>query len=98
VDAAFGLGQQTVVDLNVRRSRELSTEKFEITNPDWKKLFSSSKQSKLLEEIRQELSPNNTEIVAELYKLLLYPPGSFFSDHTDTQRGNVFKLILIPMP
>ncbi len=87
-DAPFGMGELTVVDLNVRRCREITTDKFEITNPDWKNLFSSSRTSKLMEEIRVELSPNNTEIVAELYKLLFYPTGSFFTDHVDTQRGN----------
>jgi hypothetical protein len=78
-----------VLDLNVRKCREITPDRFEITSLEWRTLFSNSRQSKLLEEIRQELSPNNTEIVAELYKLLFYPPGSFFTDHTDTQRGTI---------
>eukprot|EP00029_Vermamoeba_vermiformis_P009784 TRINITY_DN5001_c0_g1_i1.p1 TRINITY_DN5001_c0_g1~~TRINITY_DN5001_c0_g1_i1.p1 ORF type:complete len:646 (-),score=175.14 TRINITY_DN5001_c0_g1_i1:57-1973(-) len=98
-DAPFGRGEQTVVDLNVRRCREITTERFEVTNPMWRNMFSSSRNSKLLEEIRVELSPNNTEIVAELYKLLFYPPGSFFTDHVDTQRDPLmFGTLVVDLP
>jgi hypothetical protein len=98
-DAPFGLGEQTVLDLNVRKCREITPDRFEITSPEWRTLLSNSRQSKLLEEIRQELSPNNTEIVAELYKLLFYPPGSFFTDHTDTQRDpHMFGTLVVDLP
>jgi hypothetical protein len=97
--APFGKGSETVIDKSVRNCRQISPEGFKILNNDWTKLFSTSKQSKILEEIRKILSPNNTEITAELYKFLYYPEGSFFKPHVDTQRDpNMFATLVVQLP
>ncbi len=73
----------------------MNPQQFTIANKEWHTLFSTSAQSELLERIRQELSPNNSEITAELYKFLYYPTGSFFKPHVDTQRGIINYTLLI---
>jgi hypothetical protein len=87
-DAPFGKGTETVMDKTVRNCRHFDASKQEFTIPsaEWNKLFSNSQESELLEDIREKLASNSTVIEAQLYKLLVYPPGGFFKPHVDTQR------------
>jgi hypothetical protein len=40
--------------------------------------------------------PTNSQITAELYKMVIYPPGGFFRPHRDTQRvENMFGTLVV---
>ena len=72
--APFGGGEETVVDLSVRKTWQLDPSKFEILNPEWK-----SGLVDLAAEIKTELGcDENSVIVCQLVKLLLYEARGVF--------------------
>ena len=72
--APFGRGEETIVDINVRRTWQLSPTEFSINNVEWQKQL-----QELLDRVKADLGcdPNMT-VTCELYKLLFYEPGGFF--------------------
>ena len=72
--APFGRRDQTIVDLNVRRTWQLDPTQFRIGNPKW-----GASMKQLLSRIQVDLGCDVAqEVSCELYKLLLYEPGGFF--------------------
>ena len=72
--APFGRGEETIVDINVRRTWQLSPTQFSINNKEWKKQLQA-----LLAKVKADLGcDSNMNVTCELYKLLLYEPGGFF--------------------
>ena len=72
--APFGRKEQTIVDLNVRRTWQLDPSHFTISNPTWEDCING-----LLPRVKEGLGCDATQgVTCELYKLLLYEPGGFF--------------------
>ncbi len=62
------------MDTSVRRTWQLSPTQFTINNTQWTELLET-----LLKKVKDELGCDpNMMVTGELYKLLLYEPGSFF--------------------
>ncbi|KAI0201670.1 hypothetical protein F4808DRAFT_469332 [Astrocystis sublimbata] len=80
--APFGKGNETVVDLEVRRTWELSLhDNVRILNPAW-----SSFMQTLIHELCEDKLGIVGSIEAHAHKLLLYEEGSFFKAHKDSQK------------
>ena len=78
--APFGRGQETIVDTTVRNTWELDPSQFTITNPQW-----SSQLENLAAVVKKELGCDpKLSVKCELYKFLLYEPGSFFKVNVHT--------------
>lgn len=72
--APFGKGEETIVDTSVRCTWQLNPAQFSINNPQWRVQL-----QELVNHVAVELGCNTKmKITYELYKLLLYEPGSFF--------------------
>lgn len=92
--APFGLKEQTIVDTEVRNVWQLSPSAFQLQNPDW-----ATAINKLCEQISQQLGLGEVAIESELYKLLLYGKGCFFTSHRDTEKmDNMFATLVISLP
>ncbi|KAI0334263.1 hypothetical protein GY45DRAFT_1334446 [Cubamyces sp. BRFM 1775] len=94
--ATFGLDQQDVYDETYRKAGKLDHTDFALVN------FSPDAAG-LLDEVRNELLIEGLEqserIRAELYKLNVYGPGSFFKAHVDTPRSELmFGSLVIVFP
>ncbi|EJD46053.1 hypothetical protein AURDEDRAFT_103079, partial [Auricularia subglabra TFB-10046 SS5] len=92
--ATFGMNQEDVLDESYRKAGKLDNKDFAI-NIDLAR-------SGLLQAVHDalfswEASPRN--IQAELYKLNVYGPGSFFKAHKDTPRGeDMFGSLVLNFP
>lgn len=71
--AAFGKGERTVVDKEVRDTWELEPEKIQFNNPAWDRWFKKSVLTKVCADLGVPTDPMPR---AELYKMLLYETGS----------------------
>lgn len=92
--AAFGIGNQTVYDNNVRKTSEIEASKLEFTNKDWEKFI-----DKALENIKEGLGLEDYTITANLYKLLIYKTGDFFLPHKDTEKEKgMFGTMIVGLP
>lgn len=78
--APFGQGSETVVDESVRKTFELNRDQFTILDSGFPRVIFNCVQGavNLL-----GIMPNQGEIRAELYKLLLYEKGAHFRPHTE---------------
>ncbi len=92
--APYGKGTQTLVDTDVRRAWELDPEQFHLTNPKWDDLVTS-----LTDDIKQQLGLEKHQLVAQLYKLLLYEQDSFFLPHRDGEKlDRMVATLVIGLP
>ncbi|KAI1308254.1 hypothetical protein F5Y03DRAFT_350483 [Xylaria venustula] len=78
--APFGRGDQTVVDVTVRRTWELSFDDFRLTNPAWPSFLDT-----VLQEACDKMGIIGS-VDAQPHKLLLYERDSFFRPHKDSQK------------
>lgn len=94
--APFGRKEATVYDDDVRKTWQLPPSKFKIANPAWE----SQMLAPVLREVKAGLSCGASDDVrAELYKLLLYDPGSHFKPHRDTEKApGMFATLVIVLP
>lgn len=91
--APFGQGSKTIVDRSVRNCRQIDPSKVTLS-PSWTAAVVS-----LASTMAVKLGVQNHEIVANLYKLVLYPPGGFFATHRDTEReSGMFSSLLVQLP
>ncbi|TKA79700.1 hypothetical protein B0A49_01456 [Cryomyces minteri] len=65
--APFGKGNETLVDVMVRKTRELNADQFQLRNPAWPKFFQT-----ILGNTAEALGVHVAGLRAELYKLLLF--------------------------
>lgn len=91
--APYGLGTETLVDTEVRRSWQIDAEQFSFRNPRW---------ARFLEDIVAEVCGGlgvAHEVRAEPYKLLIYEAGGFFKGHRDTEKQKgMFATLVINLP
>lgn len=98
-EAPFGLGEETVLDKNVRNRWQISKDKFVVCSSPCKILEKSSDKSSILETVRRSLAPDCKKISSELYKLLVYEEGNHFKTHKDTLRSEKhFATLLVFLP
>ncbi len=89
--APFGKGTKTLVDTKVRKTFELSPDRFRVSD-QW-----NSKIADVIATVASELGLPPDELQAELYKLLVYKDGGFFVPHRDSEKvdGMVASLIIV---
>ncbi|KAJ9651861.1 hypothetical protein H2198_008893 [Neophaeococcomyces mojaviensis] len=92
----FGRGSETVVDTNVRNSFELNPSQFAFRNPAW-----SASIDAIVGIVYAELglTCGRQNVIAELYKLLLYEEGAFFKSHQDSEKTRgMFGTLVVCLP
>jgi len=91
--APFGKGSETIVDLSVRKTWELSPTEFALTNAAW-----TAHMDSVVKSVRKELGVGRS-VKAELYKLLLYERGAMFKAHQDSEKvPGMFGTLVICLP
>src|ERR1700729_4217196 len=78
--ARFGRGEQTLMDLSVRDTWEITPDQVTLTGLDW---------DAILAEVRDELGlPPRARLRAEPHALLVYGKGQFFLPHQDSEKDD----------
>ncbi|CAN5834202.1 hypothetical protein BH23PLA1_BH23PLA1_13690 [soil metagenome] len=90
--AAYGKGEQTIVDTSVRKVWRLEPDRFALTNPDWDRLIKET-----VGKVQQELGLEKQKLEGHLYELLLYEPGCFFLPHRDGEKLDRMVATLVVM-
>lgn len=89
--APFGKGSETVLDVSVRNTWEIDASKAAFGNPKWQKFI-----QKILQKSKSDLGLKSYEVVANLYKLLIYEKGGFFVKHKDSEKEEgMFGMLVI---
>ena len=92
--APYGRGTETLVDPNVRRVWQLSPDRARIGGQSWPNHFAA-----ILEQVSTGLGCEGWKITAELYKILIYDEGGFFTSHRDTEKvGGMFGTLIVVLP
>jgi hypothetical protein len=91
--APYGRGEETIVDLDVRRVWQIEPKHCTINNPEWDTLISD-----IVETVKQEFGIKK-RVMWNLYKLLIYDKGSFFAPHRDSEKvDGMFATLLVCLP
>lgn len=90
--APYGRGAETLVDTDVRRVWQVDPANVSVTNPAWQKLVDGA-----VETVKQGLGIR-ASVRAELYKLLIYEKGSFFTPHRDSEQADGMFATLVATP
>ena len=91
--APYGLGEATVLDPAVRRCGQIAASHVEAEDPRWTAVLAT-----IVHEARRELGVPGP-IRAELYKLLVYAPGDFFTGHRDSEKADrMFGTLVVALP
>ena len=90
----FGLGTETIIDPKVRDCKQFEPDMVKISGKTWKKTF-----GQIFKEAAEGLGCPHDSIRAELYKVLVYDTGGFFSPHRDTEKGDgMVATLVISLP
>lgn len=81
--APYGKGEETLVDTSVRDCRQIGTEKIRIGGGAWPDTLSS-----IMDRVSAGLGSPRGRLDAQLYKLLIYETGGFFTEHRDTEKSD----------
>lgn len=79
--APYGRGPETVLDTSVRSCRQIDADRIRLGGGGWEGTLAG-----ILEEVTAGIGCPAGRLEAELYKLLIYEPGGFFSEHRDTEK------------
>ncbi len=91
--APYGRGEETIIDTGVRRVWQIDPSNFSLQNPEWAAYLAS-----IVEAVKNQFA-NESPVTAELYKLLIYEEGSFFSLHRDTEKtSGMFATLVVGLP
>ncbi len=94
VQAPYGKGTETLVDLSVRCAWELDQDQCRFTNPRWDQLIDS-----IVEEVQQKLGLEECRLSAHLHKLLVYEEDNFFLPHRDGEKlDRMVATLVIVLP
>lgn len=88
----YGRGEQTLYDDQVRRSWQIDPDRVSLSGRHWDDTLKA-----IVATVANGLGVSGN-VQAEFYKLLIYPEGSFFVDHRDTEKapGMFATLIIVP--
>lgn len=89
--ARFGRGEQTLMDLSVRDTWEITPDQVTLTGLDW---------DAILAEVRDELGlPARARLRAEPHALLVYGKGQFFRPHQDSEKDDtMIGTLVVSLP
>src|SRR6266700_2492474 len=89
--ARFGRGEQTLTDLSVRDTWEITPDQVTLTGLDW---------DTILTEVRNELGlPARARLRAEPHALLVYGKGQFFLPHQDSEKDDtMIGTLVVSLP
>jgi hypothetical protein len=89
--ARFGRGEQTLMDLSVRDTWEITPDQVTLTGLDW---------DAILAEVRDELGlPARARLRAEPHALLVYGKGQFFLPHQDSEKDDtMIGTLVVSLP
>ena len=89
--ARFGRGEQTLLDLSVRDTWEITPDQVTLTGLDW---------DAILTEVRDELGlPARARLRAEPHALLVYGKGQFFLPHQDSEKDDtMIGTLVVSLP
>lgn len=94
VRAPYGRGEETILDISVRKVWQLPPDKMQIGGKSWEKSF-----QQILSDVTNGLGCEGMAVSAELYKLLVYDTGGFFLAHRDTEKvAGMFGTLVIVLP
>jgi len=72
--APYGKGHETILDPTVRSAWEIDASQLKFEGRDWPELMDS-----ILKNVQNDLGIEDYTIEAQIYKLLIYEKGDFFS-------------------
>ena len=81
--APYGKGTATLVDTSVRDCWQIGAARIRLGGAAWPDTFSG-----ILNTVAAGLGCPSGRLEAQLYKLLIYEPGGFFSAHRDTEKAD----------
>ncbi len=89
--APYGRGEETILDPSVRDCWQIGANRVRFQGSRWDNTIAS-----ILECVAEKLGLPGDGISAQLYKLLVYETGGFFSSHRDTEKvdGMVATLVI----
>jgi len=91
--APYGLGEQTLIDVNVRRAWQIGPDRLHVGGTAW---------SADLHEITARAASGlgvSGRVSADLYKMLVYDEGCFFAGHRDTEKApGMFATLVVVLP
>ena len=91
--APFGRGEQTLVDMNVRRTWQIGTDQISIEGTGWARTLAG-----IVGRAAEGLGVVGS-VTAEFYKLLIYEAGGFFAGHRDSEKvPGMFATLVIVLP
>lgn len=91
--APFGRGEETLVDIRVRRTWQIGADRVGIAGRRW-----ASDLAGIVARVASDLGVTAT-VLPELYKLLVYDEGCFFLSHRDTEKSpGMFATLLVALP
>lgn len=91
--APYGRGEETLVDIAVRRTWQIDAARVRIGGRNWPRTLET-----IVKRAAEGLGVTKP-VVAELYKLLVYNEGSFFVEHRDTEKASgMFATLVIVLP
>lgn len=92
--APYGRGTETVLDTSVRNCRQIDAGRIRLGGGGWEGTLAG-----ILDEVTAGIGCPAGRLEAELYKLLIYEPGGFFSEHRDTEKtGGMIATLSITLP
>ena len=92
--APYGKGPDTVVDTSVRDCWQIGPERIRLAGGAWPETFAI-----ILDQAALGLGCPVEQIDAQLYKLLVYGRGGFFSTHRDTEKApGMIATLTIALP
>jgi predicted 2-oxoglutarate/Fe(II)-dependent dioxygenase YbiX len=91
--APYGLGTETRLDTNVRRTWQIGAEQVRISGKVW-----DQDLSVMVAQAAEGLGITGP-VQAEIYKLLVYDTGSFFVQHRDSEKApGMFATLVVVLP
>lgn len=88
--AMFGLGEETLTDISVRDTWELTAHQVSLGG-EWEQLLEAA-----LVEVHEGLGlPRGARLRAELHALLVYGPDQFFAPHQDSEKDDEMVATLV---
>src|SRR5260370_31840749 len=89
--ARFGRGEQTLMDLSVRDTWEITPDQVTLTGLDW---------DAILAEVRDQLGlPARARLRAEPHALLVYGKGQVFRPHQDSEKDDtMIGTLVVSLP
>ena len=91
--APYGRGPDTIIDRNVRRCGQIPAGRVHVDDPRWTRTLDA-----VVTHAAAALGVEGA-VHADLYKLLVYQPGDFFTEHRDTEKApGMFATLVVVLP